>query len=164
MGTIFPFSGRSAKAFSAIPSRMTEFSGIERRLDELSERLRLRPLQEKRRTAFDENPYLRDVVERNLEVAAQCCIDICNRVIALEEGVKPQDYYESIERQGELGVLPSDFARELAPLAGFRNVLAHQYLGVEWTEVYAHLHRLDDLEQFGRHVRAWLRERKETDD
>ena len=57
----------------------TEFSGIERRLDELSERLaRLQPLREKTRSASDEEPYLRDIAERNLEVAAQCCIDICN--------------------------------------------------------------------------------------
>jgi uncharacterized protein YutE (UPF0331/DUF86 family) len=138
---------------------MTEFSGIERRLNELNERLnRLRPLQEKDRTAFEEEPYLRDAVERNLEVAAQCCIDVCNRIITLEGAAKPQDYYEAIRRQGELGVLPPDFARELAPLAGFRNVLAHQYLGVDWEEVYAHLHRLDDIEKFVRHVRQWLRE------
>jgi predicted nucleotidyltransferase len=63
-----------------------------------------------------------DAVERNLEVAAQCCIDICNRTIAVEGASKPQDYYDAIRRQGELGVLPPDFARELAPLAGFRNV------------------------------------------
>ncbi len=119
---------------------------------------RLRPLQEKSRTTFDEDPYLRDVVERNLEVVAQCCIDICNRIISLEGASKPQDYYEAIERQGELGVLPSDFARELAPLAGLRNVLAHQYLGVDWEEVYAHLHRLDDIDRFVRHVRKWLRQ------
>lgn len=139
---------------------MTEFSGIERRLDELKERLnRLRPLQEKARTEFDEDPYLRDVVERNLEVAAQCCIDICNRIITLENAAKPQDYYEAIRRQGELGVLPSEFAREFAPIAGFRNVLAHQYLGVDWDEVYEHLHRLDGIERFSSHVRQWLRER-----
>jgi len=124
---------------------------------------RLRPLQEKSRTTFDDDPYLRDVVERNLEVAAQCCIDVCNRIIALEDAPKPQDYYEAIERQGELGVLPSDFARKLAPLAGFRNVLAHQYLGVNWDEVYAHLHRLDDLERFVRCVRDWLRERNASE-
>ena len=44
----------------------------------------VRPLQEKSRTAFDEDPYLRDVVERTLEVAAQCCIDIYNCTRALE--------------------------------------------------------------------------------
>ncbi|PJF24064.1 MAG: DUF86 domain-containing protein, partial [Phototrophicales bacterium] len=62
-----------------------EFSGIERRLDELSERLaRLTPLRERPRSDFDVDPYLRDIAERNLEVAAQRCIDICHRIIALE--------------------------------------------------------------------------------
>ena len=63
----------------------TEFTGIERRLDELSERLaRLRPLKNKTRTEFDQDPYLRDIVERNLEVAAQRCIDISHRIISME--------------------------------------------------------------------------------
>lgn len=48
------------------------FSGIERRFDELKERLaRLGPLGDKSRSEFDRDPYLRDIVERNLEVAAQ---------------------------------------------------------------------------------------------
>jgi len=107
---------------------------------------RLRPLQEKTRSDFEEDPYLRDIAERNLEVAAQCCIDICNRIITLEGGPQPQDYYEAILQQGDLGVLPPEFAERLAPLAGFRNVLAHQYLGVDWDEVYSHLQKLDDLD------------------
>jgi len=140
-----------------------EFSGIERRLDELNERLaRLEPLREKKQTAFDEDPYLRDIVERNLEVAAQCCIDICNRIIVLEEAPKPQDYYEAIRRQGELGVLPPEFARSLAPLAGFRNVLAHQYLSVDWDKVYTHLHRIDELDRFAQYIRQWLERRSEA--
>jgi uncharacterized protein YutE (UPF0331/DUF86 family) len=65
-------------------------------LDELSERLaRLRPLQDKPRTAFDEAPYLRDIVERNLEIAAQCCIDISHRIISLENARKPTVYYST---------------------------------------------------------------------
>jgi len=111
-----------------------EFSGIERRLDELNERLaRLYPLQSKARTDFDQAPYLRDIVERNLEVAIQCCIDISHRIIAIEQALKPNDYYEAILRMGELGVLPPDFARQLAPITGFRNILIHEYLNVDWT-------------------------------
>lgn len=126
---------------------------------ELNERLkRLHPLQEKTRSDFEEDPYLRDIAERNLEVVAQCCIDICGRIITIEDGPKPQDYYEAIRQQGELGVLPSELAQRLAPLAGFRNVLAHRYLDVDWDEVYSHLHQLDDLDQFAQHVRQWLRE------
>jgi uncharacterized protein YutE (UPF0331/DUF86 family) len=53
-----------------------EFTGIEKRLDELHERLsRLEPLRNKSRSDFDKDAFLRDIVERNLEIAAQCCID-----------------------------------------------------------------------------------------
>ena len=109
-----------------------EFSGIERRLDELNERLqRLEPLKERPRHEFRNDPYLRDIVERNLEIAAQCCIDIGNRIISLERAPKPQDYYESILRLAELNVLPGEFAERLAPLAGFRNILVHEYIAVD---------------------------------
>jgi predicted nucleotidyltransferase len=89
--------------------------GIERRLDELNERLaRLEPFKKKKREEFDEDPCLRDIVERNLEVAVQCCIDIDHSMIALEKAQKPRDYYETFIRLGELGVLPMDFVREFA--------------------------------------------------
>jgi uncharacterized protein YutE (UPF0331/DUF86 family) len=137
-----------------------EHNGIEQRLDELSERLaRLQPLLEKRRAEFDLDPYLRDIVERNLEVAAQCCIDICHRIIAMENARKPVDYYEAIVLMGELGVLPADFALQLAPLAGFRNILTHEYLGIDWDRVFDNLHKIGDLETFASYIRQWLSHR-----
>jgi len=137
-----------------------EFSGIERRLDELSERLaRLEPLRVKSRAEFDADPYLRDIVERNLEIAAQCCIDISHRIIALEKAEKPRDYYEAVLRLGELGVLPPSFARKLSPLAGFRNILIHEYVGIDWDEVYRNLQHLDDLVRFSELIRRWLSKR-----
>jgi len=49
-----------------------EFAGIERRLDELNERLqRLDPLKVKSLSEFHRDVYLRDIVERNLEIAVQ---------------------------------------------------------------------------------------------
>ena len=142
-----------------------EFSGIEKRLDELNERLaRLGPFRDKSRTDFDGDPYLRDIVERNLEVAAQCCIDICHRIISLEKAQKPKDYHDAIMRMGELGILTPDFARSLAPIAGFRNILVHEYLGLNWDEVYGNLNRLDDLLHFADSIRHWMRTRHELDE
>ena len=139
-----------------------EFNGIETRLDELSERLaRLVPLRDRPRTDFDGEPYLRDIVERNLEVAAQCCIDISHRIIVIEGAQKPRDYHEAIVRMGELGVLPPDFADQLAPIAGFRNILIHEYLAVDWDEVYDNLTNLDDLYRFAALVRGWLAGRRQ---
>lgn len=134
-------------------------------MDELNERLaRLEPFKDRARTDFDEDAYLRDIVERNLEVAAQCCIDICHRIISLEKAQKPKDYYDTIMRMGELGVLPPDFAREFAPISGFRNILVHEYLGLNWDEVYDNLNRLDELLRFADLIRRWMRVKHESDD
>ncbi|NTV33469.1 MAG: DUF86 domain-containing protein [Deltaproteobacteria bacterium] len=137
-----------------------EFSGIERRLDELNERLaRLEALKAKSRSEFDADPYLRDIVERNLEVAAQCCLDICHRVISIEKALKPGDYREAFLRMSELGVLPPEFARKLSPIAGFRNILVHEYLGLDWNEVYSNLQKTSDLVRFAEYIREWLKAR-----
>jgi uncharacterized protein YutE (UPF0331/DUF86 family) len=119
----------------------------------------LRPLSDKGRDEFAQDPYLRDIVERNLEIAAQCCIDISHRIISLEGARKPVDYYGAILSMGELGVLPPEFARHMAPLASFRNILVHEYVTIDWELVYGHLQRLDELEQFATLVRVWLRHR-----
>ena len=131
-----------------------EFSGIERRLDELSERLaRLQPLGDRDRIEFDQDPYLRDIVERNLEIAARCCIDISHRIISPSRPARSP-------RLG--GVVPAGFARHLAPLAGFRNILVHEYMRLDWDQVVRALHRLEDLERFAALVRRWLRQRMDN--
>ncbi len=135
----------------------SEFNGIEKRFDELNERLaRLESLRSKTRAEYDSDPLLRDIVERNLEVAIQCCIDICHRVIALQNARKPVDNYEGFIILGELGILPADFARQLAPIAGLRNILVHEYLIVDWDQILNHLQNLNDLSQFSSYVRTWL--------
>lgn len=56
--------------------------------------------------------------------------------------------------------MPPEFARSLVPLAGFRNILVHAYLQVDWDEVYKHLQHLEDLVHFGELVRQWLRDKE----
>lgn len=130
-------------------------------MDELSTRLaRLEPLKSRSKAEFDADPYLRDIAERNLEVAAQCVLDISHRLISLAGGPRPRDYYEAILHLGELRVLPPDFAAHLAPLAGFRNILVHEYLEVDWQEVYRNLQQISDLSKFAELVREWLRRKK----
>ena len=57
-------------------------------------------------------------------------------------------------------MLPPDFAAHLAPLAGFRNILVHEYLEVDWQEVYRNLQQISDLSKFAELVREWLRRKK----
>ena len=136
-----------------------EFSGIEKRLEKLKNCLqKLKAVASKPIDEFLKDDYLRDIVERNLEVAAQCCIDIANRIISIEGIEKPQDYYGAIVKLGQKGVFPIDFAKKLAPIAGFRNILVHNYLDIDWNEVYSHLKKLDDFYEFMKYVQKWLKE------
>jgi uncharacterized protein YutE (UPF0331/DUF86 family) len=116
----------------------------------------LEPLQEKSREDFDEQPYLKDIVERNLEVAIQCLINMANRIISIEGVQKPRDYYDAFIILGQIKVLAPVFARRIAPIAGFRNVLVHEYIGLDWDLVYDHLQRLEDFHEFETCVKKWI--------
>lgn len=135
----------------------SEFCGLVRRLDELKARLlRLDGLSRRPREDFDADPDLRAIAERNFEVAIQCCIDMANRILTLEGARKPRDYHDSFMLLAEIGVLPADLARSAAPMAGFRNVLAHEYSGIDWDQVYENLGHLDDLRDFAEQIARWL--------
>jgi len=139
----------------------TEFSGIEQRLERLKKCLvKLEPFKEKSKEEFYQDEYLQDIVERNLEVAIQSCIDIANRIISLDELEKPKDYYGSFIRLGEESIIPYDFAREFAPIAGFRNILIHEYLDIDWDEVYKNLQKLNQFYKFMDYVKQWLSQRR----
>ncbi|MBW2046870.1 MAG: DUF86 domain-containing protein, partial [Deltaproteobacteria bacterium] len=40
---------------------------------------------------------------------------------------------------------------------GFRNVLIHEYLEIDWEEVYQNLQGLKDLYSFLDYVREWMK-------
>ena len=135
-----------------------EFSGIERRLEKLSVCLtKLEPFKSKEKEEILQDPYLQDIIERNLEVSAQAVIDIANRIISIEKLEKPLDYYDAIMRLGEAGILPLKFVKKLAPIAGFRNILVHDYLDINWDEVYNNLHQLEDLTKFMTQIKKWMK-------
>ncbi len=121
--------------------------------------LKLEPFKEKRKEEFLRDEYLQDIVERNLEVAIQSCMDIANRIISLDELEKPNDYYGAIIKLGEEDVLPYDFAQNFAPIAGFRNILIYEYLEINWDEVFHNLKKIDQFYQFIEYIKKWLAQR-----
>ncbi len=120
---------------------------------------KLEPFRNRSFEDFLQDTYLRDIVERNLEVAAQHCIDSANRIISVEGALKPTDYYQSFVCFGEIGGLPIEFAQRFASTAGFRNLLMHEYLAADWNEVYANLQDLDELYTFAESIRQRLANR-----
>lgn len=99
---------------------------------------------------------LRWTVERGLQLCAQNALDIATH-LAAASGLDSPDYATAIDRLAELSVLSPQFAARLRPMAGFRNILVHGYLGVD-LEILERVLRekLDELEEFAGLVEAWL--------
>lgn len=95
-------------------------------------------------------------VERGLQLCAQNALDIATH-LAASGGRDAPDYASAIDVLGELGILPTGFARQFRGVAGFRNVLVHGYLGVDLERVHTLLNSgLDDFVEFARHIERFL--------
>jgi len=78
-------------------------------------------------------------------------------VAARKVGRVPEEYAQCFEILGEARLLPPDLTRRLMAMARFRNRLVHLYWDVDYGQVYDVVQRdMDDLEEFARHVLAWL--------
>lgn len=99
--------------------------------------------------------YLADVdvqaiAERHLQVAAQCLLDIGNHILAEESLGTPDDAAGILDLLSRAGAVPAELHQRVRGLAGFRNVLVHDYLAVDQRFVHGLLQRLDDLAELGR--------------
>lgn len=71
--------------------------------------------------------YERKAAERLLQEAIEAALDINAHVIAELSGDVPEDSHQGFTRMAALGVLSTDLAHALAPSAGLRNRLVHEY-------------------------------------
>ena len=55
---------------------------------------------------------------------------------------------------------PHNFAQKFAPIAGFRNILIHEYLDIDWDEVYKNLKKIDQFYKFMDYIKKWLSQRR----
>ncbi len=102
--------------------------------------------------------------QHSLLLAAQAVLDIAAHIVSADYDLRVQSYRQAIEELGRVGVLPPDLAARLAPLAGFRNLLVHDYLTVDPARVYEVLMEgRDDLRQFARRVADYLERASPSD-
>jgi len=92
-------------------------------------------------------------VDRTLELACECVLDI-SRLIVSDQRLKiPEDSKGYILALGEAGILDKDFAQEFSKIAGFRNILVHMYLDIDYAEVADKVNnKLDDFTKFSTQI------------
>ena len=72
-------------------------------------------------------------------------------------GLDIPDFRSAIDRLARPGILSGDCAARLRRVAGFRDVLAHDYMEVDLERVAEMLAgRLEDFEEFARRIDEWL--------
>ena len=87
----------------------------------------LEPIKEMNRDEYIRDLYKRKATERLLQELIEAAIDINTHIVVGSGYAPPDDYYQSFIRAGELGFLSPDLAEKLAPSAGLRNRLVHDY-------------------------------------
>lgn len=65
--------------------------------------------------------------ERMLQEAVEAAVDVNLHLLRAAGHPVPPDYHESFLAVGRAGVIPDELARRLAPSAGLRNRLVHEY-------------------------------------
>lgn len=135
---------------------------VMKHLDDLSSSLRvlesLKPLSYQQ---FSEDPRVYWAVEKGLERCIQNVLAASAHIVAALGGPVPEDYGSLLLELGRRRILPSEFAVRIAPMAGFRNILIHEYLEVDLREVYVALqNRLDDFRTFAGHVLRFIEANK----
>lgn len=92
-----------------------------------------------------------------LQLAVQHVTDIGAHLLAGTGYALPEDYRQIILEMGHNGIIPDEFAKQVAPMAGFRNILVHEYLTVDPEIVYEYLqYRLADFERFIEYIYNFL--------
>lgn len=76
-----------------------------------------------------------------MESAIQTALDLSNHLIANLDLPRPSSYRETFRVLGSRGWLPSGLSRRLEELAAFRNVLAHNYHGLDFIKLLPHVKR-----------------------
>jgi len=115
---------------------------VRRKLAVITESLSaLEPIARMDVEQFVRDLYMRKAAERLLQELIEAAIDINTHLIVGSGGSAPDDYYESYLKAGEIGALSRDLSLQLAPSAGLRNRLVHEYDVIDRSLVFESLKR-----------------------
>lgn len=101
---------------------------LRRKLTVIAQNLQaIEPVAKLKVEEYRQNLFQRKGTERLLQELIEAAIDINIHILTQLGEAAPDDYYQSFIKLGEKGILPMGLAQQLAPSAGLRNRLVHEY-------------------------------------
>ena len=109
------------------------------------------------RKEIEQNIDLRGAVERYLYLVTQATIDLAETIIAYKKFRKPTTYSENFDILKEETVISTDLTKNMIDMAGFRNIMTHDYDKLDYKKIYDVLkNKLTDIEKFVKSVSKYL--------
>lgn len=91
-----------------------------------------------------------------LQITVQALLDAGAHILSGHFKESPRDYGEIVPQLAAHGVLDGPLSERLLQVAGFRNILVHEYAAVDYALVHGKLAQLGDLAAFAAALEAWL--------
>lgn len=131
---------------------------INMRLEKLQEYVSvLKTLQGTTAQELQKDINKRAKAERFLQLSCEVVIDIAELLISDLRLRTPATARETIEILGEEGILEKEFAKQFAPMTGFRNILVHDYLKIDYEQVADKINnKLKDFNIFAKQIAKYL--------
>lgn len=100
---------------------------------------------------------IQDMVDRRMQIAIEACIDIAVNVASAMQIPRKEEAADVFRELARGKVINKDLAERMAKATGFRNVLVHEYVDIDYREVYKNKTTgLEDLREFAKQVVDYL--------
>jgi uncharacterized protein YutE (UPF0331/DUF86 family) len=146
------------------PRRSIDPASVQRRLRAIRERLdelsQLGPVTADRLSG---DWLVRAATERVLTQLVELAVHINTHLVSASGKVPPVDYRQSFAAAAEIGAIPADLAAKIAPSAGLRNILVHDYLDANLAIVADSVGQaVSDYTTYVQEIARWLAAQSRT--
>lgn len=118
----------------------------------------LKPLQERPKEELTKNKVLRWAIEHGLHLAAEAIFDIGNHILVGHFSKRAVGYDLVLNELSQMKVISIALCTRFERLGGFRNILVHEYMKIDFDKVYERLQNgLEDFEKFIKELTNWLK-------
>ncbi len=87
---------------------------------------------------------MQDIVEYNLFQVVNSLIDMCEHIAVDEVGAYPESAYNAVAVLHDKGLFSKRDMSNIRKMIGFRNVIAHDYVGIDKRAVFAALSSVNE--------------------
>lgn len=103
--------------------------------------------------------------ERLLQIAIEAVIDVCGLIVSGQRLGLPADEDDVFRKLRDHDIFSEDLIQTLRSMRGFRNILVHEYGGVDDRITFEILRtRRADFDRFQAEVRQFLRQQRKDDE